>query len=130
MDFIKKFFNKNHQMNSTTNIKNNKAVMANHVANNGIVKNMVKNNGMVKNMVKNNGMVKNMVKNNGMVKNNTMKNKLMGGVANVRYNIPYNMRQPTEKIMEWATTAGIPKAMSGGKRNKRKSNKTYRKRRN
>ena len=36
----------------------------------------------------------------------TAKKRQNGGVAPVNYTIPPNQRQPTEAIMEWATTAG------------------------
>ena len=37
-----------------------------------------------------------------------------GGMASIKYNV---LTQPSDAIMKWATTAGIPK-MLGGKRSK------------
>ena len=54
-------------------------------------------------------------------KRRTAKKRQNGGVAPVGYTIPPNQRQPTEAIMERATTAG-------GKRSRR--NKRKRTRRN
>lgn len=59
-----------------------------------------------------------------------------GGVAPVSYTIPPTQRQPSEQIMEWATTAGasapsgqqMKNVAYGGTRRKR--NKTKRSRRN
>jgi hypothetical protein len=36
------------------------------------------------------------------------KKRQNGGAAPVSFSTPFNQRQPTEAIMEWATTAGIP----------------------
>lgn len=36
-----------------------------------------------------------------------------GGVAPVNYRYPPNMQQPSEAVMEWATTAGAPTPLSG-----------------
>ena len=36
-----------------------------------------------------------------------------GGVASVTYNVPPGQRQPSEEIMEWATTAGAPTPTTG-----------------
>ena len=47
----------------------------------------------------------------------TAKKRQNGGVAPVGYTIPPNQRQPTEAIMEWATTAGGKRT----RRNKRKA---------
>ena len=35
------------------------------------------------------------------------KKRQRGGMASVSFSTPFNQRQPTEAIMEWATTAGI-----------------------
>ena len=46
-------------------------------------------------------------------------NSIKGGMSRVHFNIP---EQPSTKIMDWATTAGLPKpSMAGGRRKKRKS---------
>lgn len=42
-----------------------------------------------------------------------------GGMASIKYNM---LTQPSEAIMKWATTAGIPK-MLGGKRSNRSKHK-------
>jgi hypothetical protein len=73
---------------------------------------------------------------NASKNNKTMKNKLnfgfkespqAGGVAPTNFRYPANMQQPSEEIMEWATTAGAPTPISGmrnvahgGKRSTRK----------
>ena len=49
-------------------------------------------------------------------KSHTAKKRQNGGVAPVGYTIPPNQRQPTEAIMERATTAGGKRT----RRNKRK----------
>lgn len=36
-----------------------------------------------------------------------------GGVAPVNFRYPPDMQQPSEEIMEWATTAGLPTPTSG-----------------
>lgn len=36
-----------------------------------------------------------------------------GGVAPVNYRYPPNMQQPSEAVMEWATTADAPTPLSG-----------------
>ena len=44
-------------------------------------------------------------------KRRTARKRQNGGVfmgAPVSYSIPPNQRQPTDAIMEWATTAGVP----------------------
>jgi hypothetical protein len=46
------------------------------------------------------------VVNNSMKPNSTMPQ--MGGMAPVNFRYPANMQQPSEKVMEWATTAGAP----------------------
>jgi hypothetical protein len=64
-----------------------------------------------------------------------------GGVAPTGYNVPGNQRQPSEQIMEWATTAGAPTPTSGmrnvahggnrrTRRNRNRRNKTGGSRRN
>ena len=78
------------------------------------------------------------------VKNNTVKNTELinvgfkqtpnqaGGVAPTNFEYPANMRQPSDKVMEWATTAGVPTPTTGmrnvahgGKRkNKSRKNKS------
>jgi len=78
------------------------------------------------------------------VKNNTGKNMELinvgfkqtpnqtGGVAPVNFEYPANMRQPSDKVMEWATTAGLPTpttgmrnvAHGGSRKNKSRKNKT------
>ena len=49
----------------------------------------------------------------------TAKKRQNGGAAPVNYTIPPNQRQPTEAIMEWATTAGGKRKRT--RRNKRKA---------
>ena len=86
--------------------------------------------------------VKNNVKIN--LKNNTVKNteslnfgfkqtpNQLGGVAPVNFEYPANMRQPSDKVMEWATTAGLPTpttgmrnvAHGGSRKNKSRKNKS------
>jgi hypothetical protein len=64
-----------------------------------------------------------------------------GGVASVTYNVPAGQRQPSEEIMEWATTADAPTPTSGmrnvahggnrrTRRNRNRRNKTGGSRRN
>jgi hypothetical protein len=64
-----------------------------------------------------------------------------GGVAPTGYNVPGNQRQPSEEIMEWATTAGAPTPTTGmrnvahggarrTRRNRNRRNKTGGSRRN
>jgi hypothetical protein len=36
-----------------------------------------------------------------------------GGMAPVNFEYPANMRQPSDKVMEWATTAGMPAPLTG-----------------
>jgi hypothetical protein len=61
--------------------------------------------------------------------NNTARMK--GGMASVRYNVPLNQRQPSEEIMEWATTAGVSTPSGPQMRNVAHGGKrrTHRKRR-
>lgn len=40
-------------------------------------------------------------------KRRTARKRQNGGVAPVSFSTPINQRQPTEAIMEWATTAGV-----------------------
>lgn len=67
---------------------------------------------------------------------NTLKNKTTqlasqaGGVAPVNFRYPANMQQPSEEIMEWATTAGL-RTPTTGMRNvahggKRRTHKKHR----
>jgi hypothetical protein len=101
--------------------------------------NSVKNN-IPKNInIKNNTRKSMNVASNSMNVSNTALNQTAlspsspiqsGGMAPVGFQYPPNMRQPSDAVMEWATTAGIPTPLSGmrnvahgGKR------KTYRKRR-
>lgn len=58
-----------------------------------------------------------------------------GGVAPTGYSVPGNQRQPSEQIMEWATTAGAPTPTSGmrnvahgGRRNRTRRNRRNRNR--
>jgi len=54
-----------------------------------------------------------------------------GGVAPANFEYPANMRQPSESVLEWATTAGLPTpvmgmrnvAHGGRRKNKNKSRK-------
>lgn len=80
-------------------------------------------------------------KNNISRKNSTVKPvtsninapTIVGGAASVNYSVPSGQRQPSEAIMEWATTAGIPtptglqmrNVAHGGKRstNKRRTHR-------
>jgi hypothetical protein len=61
-----------------------------------------------------------------------------GGVAPVNFEYPANMRQPSDKVMEWATTAGMPAPLTGMRnvahggarkthRKKQKKDKKYKK---
>lgn len=69
------------------------------------------------------------VVNNSMKPNSTMPQ--MGGMAPVNFRYPANMQQPSEKVMEWATTAGAPmppesemrNVAHGGKRRTRRNKK-------
>ena len=55
-----------------------------------------------------------------------------GGVAPTNFEYPANMRQPSENVLQWATTAGLPTPLTGmrnvahgGKRkNKSRKNKS------
>ena len=57
--------------------------------------------------------------NKNVINKNVVKNKTTqlvpqtGGVAPVNYRYPANMQQPSEEIMEWATTADAPTPTSG-----------------
>jgi hypothetical protein len=44
---------------------------------------------------------------------NAPANGQTGGVAPVNYRYPPNMQQPSEAVMEWATTADAPTPLSG-----------------
>jgi len=67
----------------------------------------------------------------------TVQTPQKGGVAPNSYSVPPNQRQPSEAIMNWATTAGIPKpshmnnVAHGGRRRRflRKSSRKNRSRR-
>lgn len=55
-----------------------------------------------------------------------------GGAASVNYSVPYGQRQPSEAVMEWATTAGAPMPSSGmrnvahgGKRRTKRHTKSH-----
>lgn len=72
------------------------------------------------------------------VNENSMSNStapMKGGAASVNSSIPYGQRQPTEAVMQWATTAGAPtptgsqmrNVAHGGKRRTRKR-RTHRRR--
>lgn len=52
-------------------------------------------------------------------------NTMKGGMSPVQTPIP---RQPSESVMQWATTAGIPSLQDGGKRKSRNKRKTHNKR--
>lgn len=82
-------------------------------------------------------------RNNVKRMNNTQKNMAKnkttvlvpqaGGVAPVNFRYPANMQQPSEEIMEWATTAGAPTPMNGMRNvahgGKRRTNKKHHSRR-
>lgn len=61
-------------------------------------------------------------------------NGMRGGMASVSYSTPYDMRQPSERVMQWATTAGAPtptgpemrNVAHGGKRRRTHKRKTHR----
>ena len=116
-------------MNSLTSLFGNNVSKNKNGANVAVVKNaMVANvavkNGAMKNKKKNsvevvNAMVMENIK-NGAMKNNNKNNVMnvaetkvvenvknqMGGVAPVNFRYPANMQQPSEAVMNWATTAG------------------------
>jgi hypothetical protein len=49
---------------------------------------------------------------------NSMKPNQTGGASSVNYTIPLGQRQPSETVMQWATTAGMPTPSSAsGMRN-------------
>ena len=47
----------------------------------------------------------------------TIEGPMKGGVASVRFSTPENMRQPSEAVMEWATTADAPMPPASQMRN-------------
>jgi hypothetical protein len=59
---------------------------------------------------------------------------MKGGAASVNFSIPYGQRQPSEQVMEWATTADAPKPTGsqmrnvahGGKRRTHRKRSTHR----
>lgn len=67
-------------------------------------------------------------------KNNSTTVLQQGGVAAVNFRYPANMQQPSERVMEWATTAGAPmppesemrNVAHGGKRRTRRHNRKHR----
>jgi hypothetical protein len=94
-----------------------------------------------KNMVKN-SMLANGVVANGMLANGVVVKPvtagvnapIKGGAAPVNFRYPANMQQPSEEIMEWATTAGAPTPISGmrnvahgGKRSTHRHKKSHKK---
>jgi hypothetical protein len=103
------------------------------------LKNSISNSNSNKNMNSRN------IKKNNTAKNNSAKNSLnygftaspkntstqAGGVAPVNFRYSNSMQQPSEKIMEWATTAGLPRPPAsemrgvahGGKRKTRKAHR-------
>lgn len=90
------------------------------------VNNSTKKNKNVFNTIKNAFGMGNSVKNIGQE----------GGVAPVNYRYPGNMQQPSEAVMEWATTAGAPTPLSGmrnvahgGRRRHTRKHKAYRRKR-
>jgi hypothetical protein len=61
--------------------------------------------------------------------------RMRGGAASVNYSVPGNQRQPSEAVMNWATTAGAPRpsaaemrnvAHGGSRRNRTRRNRTRR----
>lgn len=58
-------------------------------------------------------------------KNGSNSQTMKGGMAPVQFQMP---RQPSEPVMQWATTAGIPSLQDGGKRKSQHKRKTYHKR--
>jgi hypothetical protein len=61
---------------------------------------------------------------------------MKGGVAPVGFRVPANMQQPSEEVMKWATTAGMPTPSGPQMRNvahggsRRRRGASYRNRRN
>lgn len=58
-------------------------------------------------------------------KNVSNSQSMKGGMAPVQFQAP---RQPSEPVMQWATTAGIPSVQDGGKRRTHHKRKTHNKR--
>ena len=116
-------------MNSLTGLFGNSASKKNNANKNK--KNNVTNVGMVENAVvanvglntKNNGHMNaiNVAVENVSVKNETKnKNNVVaqeGGVAPAFYQTPLNMRQPSEEVMNWATTSGVATPSANQMRN-------------
>ncbi len=76
-----------------------------------IVKNAAANNATKKN---NKGLMNHIT--NALSMGNTSQNGAVGqtgGVAPINYRYPPNMQQPSEAVMEWATTANAPTPLSG-----------------
>lgn len=99
-----------------------KAVAGNNTKKN----NSVKNNSAKNNSAKNNSAKNNSAKNNSsMTENSTALPVtanvdvpvMKGGVAPVNFRYPANMQQPSEAVMEWATTAGAPMPSASEMRN-------------
>lgn len=67
----------------------------------------------VNNSTKKNKNVFNTIKNAFGMGNSAEDVGQTGGVAPVNYRYPANMQQPSEAIMEWATTAEAPTPLSG-----------------
>lgn len=55
-------------------------------------------------------------------KNASNSQSMKGGMAPVQFQAP---RQPSEPVMQWATTAGIPSVQDGGKRKTRNKHKSH-----
>ncbi len=79
---------------------------------------------------KNNKGLFNSIKNAMGMGNSAEQTIQSGGVAPVNYRYPPNMQQPSEAVMEWATTAGAPTPLSGmrnvahgGRRRKHRTHK-------
>ena len=109
------------KLNSTVKAVNSSLNGKNKVVNVKAVN--VKANVLVPNASKNNKTVKNKL-NFGFKEGPTQS----GGVAPTNFRYPANMQQPSEEIMEWATTAGAPtptgpqmrNVAHGGRRHHRK----------
>jgi hypothetical protein len=119
------------------------AVIGNSLNNaSNVPKNNVPKNNVPKNNVPKNNVPKNNVPKNNVPKNNVPKNVMpastgvpnvpvtTGGMAPVNFRYGASMQQPSEKVMEWATTAGAPMppaammrnvAHGGKRRTKRRS---------
>lgn len=73
-------------------------------------------NATKKNNASANSAMKNVKKVNGVVNQGFQQTPTAaqtGGMAPVNFEYPANMRQPSDKIMEWATTAGMPTPSTG-----------------